>query len=58
MDRGKIIAGKLRKTSTFVIPTMFDGDYFKEYHNLQYNDCKSDSMNDTVVLKEDCVHEK
>lgn len=33
-ENHKIIAGKLRKTSTFAIPTMFDGDYFKEYHNL------------------------
>jgi hypothetical protein len=41
-----IIAGKLRKTSTFNIPTVFTNEYLAKEHEFYMTDCKSDLMKD------------
>ena len=41
-----IIAGKLRKTSTFNIPTVFTNEYLAKEHEFYMMDCKSDLMKD------------
>lgn len=41
-----IIAGKLRKTSTFNIPTVFTDEYLAKDHEFHMTDCKSYLMKD------------
>ena len=41
-----IIAGKLRKTSTFNIPTVFTDEYLLKDHEFHMIDCKSYLMKD------------
>lgn len=41
-----IIAGKLRKTSIFNIPTVFTDEYLAKDHEFHMTDCKSYLMKD------------
>lgn len=41
-----IIAGKLRKTSTFNMPTVFTDEYLAKDHEFHMTDCKSYLMKD------------
>lgn len=41
----ELIIVELKKPSSIILPTIFEGDYFKEYHSLYYSDCKQDLMN-------------
>lgn len=46
-----IIAGKVRKTSTFNIPTVFTDEYLAKDHEFHMTDCKSYLMKDNVEFE-------
>lgn len=53
-----IIAGKLRKTGAFNIPTAFTNEYLAKEHEYHMSDCKSYLMKDKNDERFDGTNEK
>lgn len=51
-EKDRLIIVELKKRSSVTLPTVFDGDYFEEHHDLYYSDCKPDLINNTSSIKQ------